>query len=193
MCSGSSYFTYINTLLLIIFYLLISPFQSASAQTSVISRVFVIISQPDGINEIGLTDKPVELEVERIGKVIRPGEPYTYFIKGDEEIGSRLHYSVHTDSLKKKIVVHSDHSIKAGSLFVEVINHSDEFGTGSPGTAIEGPIEVGREAQDLITGIGRCFTGTQEDQGPLLKYTLSDELLTNSVTVRYSLVEDADG
>ncbi len=179
-------------LLIIMIMLCFSVDQLFAQQLTASSSISVVFSNPDGLSELGLGENPVLLMVHEIAPMVVPGEPYTPIITSDSKIGSRLQYSVVSDLQNKRIVVYTNDNIPSGLLFVEIANDDESFGTGDSGSANRKRIGISATPQTIVEGIGTCFTGTSENDGPLLKYTLSDEPVTAYITVCYAMVDETN-
>lgn len=161
-----------------------------AGQTSVVSSITVQLTNPGGIQEIGIQGTPVQLTVYEIPHTIFPGQPYTSHISTDSRLGNRLHYTVFSELQPKKIVVYTMTPIPEGLLTVEIVNAEEVFGNGFPGEAVTGQIAVTETPADLITGIGNCFTGNLETDGPQIRYRLNGAPVAQQVGVYYELVDD---
>lgn len=72
-----------------------------------------------------------------------------------------------------KITVRTLTQLAAGSMTVSVVGSTAASnGSGERGTAVAGPVVLSRVPQDLIIGIGDCYTGTGTTDGPLVYYAL---------------------
>lgn len=162
------------------------------AQTTVSDTVTLVFEELGGIALLGITDAAVHLVAYETGSAMFPGAQYQTDITAGEANGGRLHYTVHGQGDTMKISVESLTAIPPNALTVCIVDFGTVGGDGNRGTVVAGEIAVGAEPHDLLTGIGDCYTGTGDLDGPLVFYRLVDNpgFGMGDVVLRYTLVAE---
>lgn len=119
-------------------------------------------------------------------------------VAADSTTRLRISSLVDGNVLKRKISAKLDVQPVGANLIISVQNPTSPFasGTSVQGTLLSDVILSAATANDIITGIGTCWSGTTDDSGYVIKYTYkmiegAPVVTSAAVVVTYTLSDPA--